>query len=295
MIAQPRFPDFFILGAAKSGTTSLHAWLAQHSAIAMSDPKEPFFFEAEYERGLAFYWERYFSHWQGQRLIGESRHRNLYLPHVPMRISASAPNARFVAILRDPVPRAMSHWWHWFARGREDLYFEAALEQDLVRIAAGDQISTPTQIADYASALNADGSGCHRTYLDTGYYALQLRRYFEHFPHDRFKIMIFEEMVKNPQQHCVELFEFLEVNPAEANAISYAVANHADAMIPRIAARWTASRAQALLRGGSPASGPAVVARAPAMSRSTEDWLTKHYAPHNEALAELLGRRLPWG
>jgi hypothetical protein len=294
MTQQPRFPDFFILGAAKSGTTSLHAWLAQHTEIAMSEPKEPFFFEAEYESGVAYYWRRYFSHWNGERLLGDARHRNLYLPYVPKRISENAPNARFVAILRNPVRRAMSHWWHWFARGREHLYFEAALEQDMVRIAAGDEISTPAQIAWYATQLGADGKGPHRTYLDTGYYAIQLQRYFEFFPRDRFKIMILEEVVKNPQKHCADLFEFLHVNPAEAAVIKYDVANHADSMDPRVAARWTATRAHALLWGGDPQSGPPIVTRSPRMSQAVEAWLKAHYAPHNNALAELLGRRLPW-
>jgi hypothetical protein len=295
MIQQPRFPDFFILGAAKSGTTSLHAWLAQHSEIAMSEPKEPFFFEAEYERGVAFYWHRYFSHWNGERVLGDARHRNLYLPYIPQRISASAPNARFVAILRNPVRRAWSHWWHWFARGREDLYFEAALEQDMLRIAAGDEIATPEQIAHYAAELGEDGRGPDRTYLDTGYYAIQLRRYFELFPRDRFKIMILEEVVKNPQQHCADLLEFLQVNPSEAETIRYDVANNADSMNPRVAARWTTTRVHELLRSGAPPSAPPIVTQAPSMSRSIEAWLKAHYAPHNDALAELLGRRLPWG
>ena len=295
MIQQPRFPDFFILGAAKSGTTSLHAWLEQHSEIAMSNPKEPFFFEAEYERGLAYYWQRYFNHWAGERLVGDARHRNLYLPYVPARISASAPDARLIAILRNPVRRALSHWWHWFARGRDELYFEAALEVDLSRIAAGNQISTAAEIAGYSAQLCADGRGPHRTYLDSGYYAEQLQRYFAHFPRDRMKIMIFEEVVQNPRRHCAELFEFLGVNPGEARRISYAVfANQAESMVPRIAARWTTMRTHAMLRGGDPPSGPAIVTRGPSMSRSVEAWLVAHYAPYNEALAELLGRRLPW-
>jgi Sulfotransferase domain len=295
MNQQPRFPDFFVLGAAKSGTTSLHAWLAQHSEIAMSKPKEPFFFEAEYERGVSFYWQRYFNHWAGERLLGDARHRNLYLPYVPARICASAADARLVVILRNPVRRALSHWWHWFARGRDDLYFEAALERDLARIAAGREVSTPAEIAAYSAQLSVDGRGVHRTYLDTGYYAIQLQRYFALFPRDRFKIMIFEEVVTNPQRHCADLFEFLGVNPSEAGDISYDVfANHAGSMIPRVAARWTAMRTHAILRGGDPPSGPPIVTQGPKMSRSIEAWLVAHYAPHNEALEDLLGRRLPW-
>ncbi len=79
-------PSFFVLGAAKCGTTSLHDYLAQHSDICMSSPKEPFYFEAEQLRGAGWYRSRYFAHWRGEPIVGESRHRNLYLPWVPERI-----------------------------------------------------------------------------------------------------------------------------------------------------------------------------------------------------------------
>jgi hypothetical protein len=112
-------PSFFVVGAAKSGTTSLHVYLDQHPDIFMSKPKEPFFFEAEYDRGFDFYYRRYFGGWKGQREVGESRHRNLYFPFVPARIHAYNPEARILAVLRNPVERAISHWWHWYARGRK--------------------------------------------------------------------------------------------------------------------------------------------------------------------------------
>ena len=62
MTAAP--PDILILGAAKCGTSSLHAWLAEHPDICMSEPKEPKFFEAEFEQGFDFYRRRYFPHLQ---------------------------------------------------------------------------------------------------------------------------------------------------------------------------------------------------------------------------------------
>ena len=84
-------PSLFVLGAAKSATTALHDYLGQHPDIFMSDPKEPFYFEAEYGLGSAFYFQRYFSNWRGERIVGESRHRNLYLPYVPDRIYSTTP------------------------------------------------------------------------------------------------------------------------------------------------------------------------------------------------------------
>lgn len=97
------YPDFFILGAAKCGTTSLHAWLDFHPDILMSDPKEPFFFEAEYERGREYYRETYFKHWQGQPLTGDARHRNLYFSYIPERIRELNPAARFIILLRELI------------------------------------------------------------------------------------------------------------------------------------------------------------------------------------------------
>jgi hypothetical protein len=89
-------PNFFILGAAKCGTSSLRGYLSRHPEVFMSDPKEPFFFEAEYEKGFDFYWRRYFSDWQGEPAIGEARHRNLFLPYVTKRIAASVPDAKLL-------------------------------------------------------------------------------------------------------------------------------------------------------------------------------------------------------
>ncbi len=129
--AHMAFPSFFVVGAAKSGTTSLHVYLDQHPDIFMSKPKEPFFFEAEYDRGPEYYYRRYFGGWDGQREVGESRHRNLYFPYIPARIHQYNPEALILAILRNPAERAISHWWHWYARGKEDLGLFDALQADL--------------------------------------------------------------------------------------------------------------------------------------------------------------------
>ena len=61
-------PTFFLLGASKAGTTSLHYYLAQHPGILMSDPKEPAYFRLEYERGADWYWRTYFRRYAGQRV-----------------------------------------------------------------------------------------------------------------------------------------------------------------------------------------------------------------------------------
>lgn len=141
--------NLFVLGAAKCGTTTLHHYLNQHPSILMAHPKEPLFFEAEYECGNDFYHEKYFATWDGQPIQGEARHRNLYLPFVVPRIKAYAPDdAKFLVILRNPVDRAYSHWWHNYSWGDEKKSFEEAIEDNLERLEKGHLFETE-QDADF--------------------------------------------------------------------------------------------------------------------------------------------------
>jgi hypothetical protein len=88
-------PNFFILGAPKSGTTTLYHALEKHPAVHLSTPKEPYYFEDEYEQGTEFYWRTYFAAARtGQPLIGDARRAHLDLPYVPQRIHATVPDAR---------------------------------------------------------------------------------------------------------------------------------------------------------------------------------------------------------
>ncbi len=123
--------NLFLLGAAKCGTTSLHYLLDQHPDICMANPKEPLFFEAEYEKGLEYYQRTYFTGCNAEPVIGESRTRNLFLPYVPGRIHETFPEAKFIVVLRNPVERAYSHWHHWSASGVEKLEFGEAVKQNL--------------------------------------------------------------------------------------------------------------------------------------------------------------------
>lgn len=151
------FPDLFILGAAKCGTASLYNWLGQHSQICVSKPKEPVFFEAEFHRGLDFYWDKYFSHYQGQRILCDARHRNLYMPYVPDRIHSVNPNARFIVLVRNPIDRAYSHWWMFHRRSKDKDVFEAAVQDNLARLAKGLRMDTPEEIQLYERTRPKDG------------------------------------------------------------------------------------------------------------------------------------------
>jgi Sulfotransferase domain len=259
-----RFPSFFILGAAKCGTTSLHGYLGQHPQICVSLPKEPFFFEAEWEHGADFYFHRYFSHWAGEMIVGEARHRNLYLPYVPQRIFEYNPEARLIVCLRNPVDRAVSHWWHWFSRGEEVLSFHDSICQDWRRIQAGVCYNTPENRKIYAEALRADGKGFLRTYLDSGYYEEQILRYLSLFPKQRLKVILFEDLVADPHRVIAETCQFLGADPEFATKIDYTPLN---------------------------GSSPGMLRAA---DNNTLTWLMEHYRPHNERLSQLIDRPLQW-
>ena len=150
-------PTFFLLGASKAGTTSLHYYLAQHPDILMSDPKEPPFFRLEYERGADWYWRTYFRRYAGQRAAGDGAPQNLHLPFVAPRIAATAPEARLIVLCRPPVDRAVSAWRHNVRLGIEPLPFPAAVEKNLRRLQQGDTLEADDSVRRYHGDRGSGG------------------------------------------------------------------------------------------------------------------------------------------
>ena len=132
--------DFILGGAQKSGTTSLHHLLSQHPAIQMpmGREQETHFFDLDdhYSQGLDWLAGR-LPPGAGTTHIGLTCPIYLYLDYVPQRIRQYFPNVKFLFILRDPVNRAYSSYWHERKKGREKLSFEHALQQESDRIVDG--------------------------------------------------------------------------------------------------------------------------------------------------------------
>lgn len=201
-----RLPTFFILGAARCGTTWLYGQFRDNPDIYMSDPKEPDFFPLEYERGLEYYWSTYFPAWNGEKAVGDGNHRNLYLPYVADRIAESVPEAKLIVSVRHPVDRAHSHWWHDYSRGLIRLSFEDAIDEDLRRIEQGITFGGPDGNKQYVNTRVY-------TYLDSGFYARQIKRYLEHFNGDRLKVSFLEDVAREPESAMADLSSFLGVRP----------------------------------------------------------------------------------
>ena len=144
-------PNFVIIGAARSGTTSLYRYLSEHPDVFTSPVKETNYFAWEAERPpegsapipeqmypirVAAAYRALFDAVSGQRAIGEASPRYLHVPGVPERLAAELPDVRLVAILREPARRAYADYMVRRRKGIESRSFEALIEAEAPRMHA---------------------------------------------------------------------------------------------------------------------------------------------------------------
>ena len=122
-------PNFVVIGAMRSGSTSLYKYLQAHPDVYMPR-KEIHFFDRKWDRGLSWYLTRFEGH-SGQTAVGEATPTYLAEPEALDRMASTIPDARLLAVLRDPVDRAYSHYWMEHARARDPRTFEEAIADEL--------------------------------------------------------------------------------------------------------------------------------------------------------------------
>ncbi len=205
-------PNFLVIGAARSGTTSLYRMLAQHPDIFLSPRKEPSFFAYEghpldfcgprdRELGAPAYaitrredYEALFAGWKGQRAIGEASPFYLCVEGTAERIARLLPEVKLIAVLRDPAARAFSQYAMFVRDGRERLGFRRALAQCEAR-----------RRANWAQGWQ---------YIELGFYARQLQRYYAHFARQQIKILFYDDLCRDPAGFFRDVLEFLDVDPS---------------------------------------------------------------------------------
>ncbi len=187
-----RLPEFLIIGGQRCGTTSLYRYLAGHPSVRPATGKELQFFSLHHRRGQRWY-RAHFPVRPPGVLSFEASPYYLFDPDVPARAAAMLPQARFVALLRDPAERAYSHYLHSRSYGVEPLSFAEALDAEPARLAAG-------------------GHAARRqfSYLARGRYAEQLSRWFAHVPRDRVLVVRTEEL----NERYPEILGFLGLDAA---------------------------------------------------------------------------------
>jgi len=197
-------PNFLVVGAAKSGTTSLYAYLAQHPDVYLCPVKEPCFFSDGNPRLVRTNWEyeALFDTRTSEKAVGEASASYLYDPEAPKKINALINGVKIIIILRNPINRAYSQWGQIFYQlGYEKLSFEEALLVEDTRISLG--------------KFNEDSPFYYGFYhyFHMGLYYEQVKRYFDTFNRERVQIHIFEEFIKDPEKTCKEIFSFIGVDP----------------------------------------------------------------------------------
>lgn len=191
-------PNLFIIGAMKSGTSSLHAHLGRHPQVFMSRPKEPCGFidpqqlqtawPEMYQRGYCSSESAYlelFAAAEGRPVIGESSTDYSKLPAftgVAEKIARFNPQARFIYIMRDPVRRTLSHYWHMVEHRGERRGLLEALRQD-------------------------------PAYRQVSHYAMQLTPYLEQFGQERVYTLSFEEYLADPDSVAGRIYSWLGLDP----------------------------------------------------------------------------------
>jgi hypothetical protein len=173
-------PDFVIIGAQKAGTTSLYAGLVAHPDVRRAFRKEVHFFDTTHYPRMGWY-RRHFPIDRGDAITGESSPYYLFHPAAPARMAAVLSNVSIIAILRDPVARAISEYHHACLWGFEDRPIEQALDPD-----AQDALASEEDTAWYD---RADSPARQRAYLARGHYAEQLDRWLGAFERDRVLVL----------------------------------------------------------------------------------------------------------
>ena len=206
-----RLPTFLVVGAQRSGTTSLYEYLAAHPDVFMATPKELHFFDRHLDRGVDWYRSR-FEGARGERAVGEATPAYLYVPSAAEGMADVVPECRLVAVLRNPVDRAFSHYLLERGRGWEDRSFEDAIDAEPERLASGsiDEL-------------------LHHSYVDRGRYVRQLRRIGERFARSALLVLLFEDLRDRPEDTYREVCRFLGVDEGFRPPVLGRVYNAADA------------------------------------------------------------------
>lgn len=196
--------DFLIIGAQKSGTTSLFKYLSKHPSIFIPQEKElPFFsYDELYEDGLKNFLNKYFPDGiNKKRICGTVTPQYMYDPLAPERIQRELHGVKLIAILRDPIQRAISHYKMTVRRGDERRTVDAAFQACLNVNAAND--------ARVLRGRSKDEISC---YLAWGEYGRILGGYFELFPAAQILCLDHAELESSPEIVVRKVFNFLAVD-----------------------------------------------------------------------------------
>lgn len=256
-------PDYLIIGAKKGGTSSLTNWLIQHPDNLRMFPsfqplKSAHFFDINFHEGVSWYQGHFPSARVRARhtgaVVGEASPYYMFHPAAAERAYSVVPDAKIIAVLRNPVSRAYSNYWDRVAAGSETLpTFEAALEAESGRLVDVDSERLRDDPSYYSFAHD------QHTYLARGRYVEHLPTWLDAYPADQVLILLAEDMFADPDKVFGQVQQFLGLR------------EH-----PGVNMKTYNERSK------------------PPIDPRTKARLADYYQPYNRALSERLGRDLGW-
>jgi hypothetical protein len=203
-------PECFVIGVVRSGTTSLYHYLGQHPCIGSSAYDEIGYFDDNYHLGVNWYKSLFPTKFTKNKII--KKHGKfltydvtpfyIYNPLVARRISASFPRAKIISNLRNPIDRAYSNYIQMYQDGDATKTFEEMIQMSMDEIEKNkSKLNDEVYIADIF----------YQNILARGFYADQLKIWFEKFQKQQILIIPSEDLAQKPDQVLTKVFEFLDL------------------------------------------------------------------------------------
>ncbi|HEX4868675.1 MAG TPA: sulfotransferase [Acidimicrobiales bacterium] len=274
LTSEPPLPRLLIIGAPKAGTTTLAAWWDLHPLGFTAPDKEVQYFNVYHERGQAWYRRQFRG--MGSAQVGcDASPGYLYVPHALTRIRREIPEARLVAVLREPATRVWSHWCYFTALGAEIRPFH--------EVVADAEVGFSARGVDYALFSR---------------YLAPLREVVDRFGRDQLLVLFTDEMRADRQGVFDRLCDHAGVERAplpdtpDRNQGTFPRSARAQRLLQQArAGHWPAGIGRRLMAANASASGP------PAADPELLDRLRAIFTPDLGRLQDWLGRPLPatWG
>ena len=276
------WPNFFIVGTSKAGTSSLYNYLTATDDVYLAPKGEiHYFFPEEFKKNNSK--EEYLSLFENtkEKAIGEysSYLEDIESPHL---IKSTIPNSKVIICLRDPVERAFSHYLGSRRSKDEILPFNEAFEKYMVPI-------------DKKSKF-------YKKYIELGLYYENVKRFLDVFGNDKVMIIIFEEYIKEPEKIFRKILDFLQVKSEIPSIVGKTYNAYAEPLgnvgnkiikneiINRIAKKILSKELRVtLLRIITNKRG-----KKPSLSQDQRKFLENFYINDSTKLEKFLDYKLPW-
>lgn len=227
-----RYPNLFLAGAPKCGTTSMAHCLGQHPAIFAPSWKEPSFFGSDltkcYSRQSEADYLSLFKEWTDERYALDASTSYFYSRTAPQEILNNSPEVRILIMLRNPIEAIYSMYFENRFEGIETIStFEDALSAEKNR-----------QIQDRSPKR---GLLEQLLYFRIYSYTENISRYHAVIGRERVQILVFDDFKRDARAEFIKVIEFLDLDPTCANTIDYSIKNAAKQPISRHVSRFAFS------------------------------------------------------